>query len=57
MKTTKYKVCVTNGVYNAPSIIVMSVDEKGAIKEAKEQSGLSRFPEAWQFIATKSDWQ
>ena len=46
----KYKVIVTCGAYDAPSIYVDAANEKDAIQQAKSKSGLSRF-DNWQFIA------
>lgn len=45
----KFKVNVTCGRYNAPSIYVDAINEKDAIQQAKNKSGLSRFSN-WIFI-------
>ena len=46
-----YRIKVTYGYYSAPSIYVEASDDKNAIKEAKQNSGLGRFKE-WYFIPT-----
>ena len=46
----KYKVIVTCGAYDAPSIYVDATNEKDAMQQAKSRSGLSRLSN-WTFIA------
>jgi hypothetical protein len=49
---SNYKMTITNGRYNAPSMVVEATDESKAEKLARQLSGLGRFA-SWSFSAVE----